>query len=125
VAVDLDDGVIDIEQRVPAIGVAIAGRRAARYAEQPSETGQCDQEPRGDRVELAHVSEGERSQERTQRRGRVGPGEDPAHRTVPQQRHVIDAVRARDHPAHQRGDLQPRVRTLVRRDRQMLIGEIA
>ena len=67
-------------------------------AQQPGEPGQRDQEPRGDRVELADVAEGERPQERAQRRGRVGPGEDPAHPAVPQQRHVVDRVRAGDHP---------------------------
>jgi len=38
------------------------------------------------------------------------PGADPAeqrrHRAVPQQVHVIDAVRTRDHPSSQAGDLQ-------------------
>jgi hypothetical protein len=41
-----------------------------------------------------------------------------------QQRHVIDRVGAGDHPADQRGDLQPGVRALVRRYAQMLIGQI-
>ena len=87
----------------------------ARMRQQPGEPGQRDQEPRGDRVELADVAEGERPQERPQRRGRVRPGEDPAHPAVPQQRHVIDRVRAGDHPGDQRGDLQPGVRALVGR----------
>jgi hypothetical protein len=92
---------------------------------QPGQAGQREQEPRGDRVELAHVPEGERTQERAERRGRVRPGEDPAHPAVPQQRHVIDAVRAGDHPGHQRGDLQPSVRALVRGHAQVLISQVA
>ena len=81
------------------------------------------QEPGGDRVELADVAEGERAQERTQRRGRVRPVEDPAHPAVPQQRHVVDAVGAGDHPGDQRGHLQPGVGALVARDAQVLIGQ--
>ena len=50
---------------------------------------------------------------------------------APTQRHggvrndlqVIDAVRAGDHPHHQRGDLQPRVGALVGRDTEMGLRE--
>jgi len=35
-----------------------------------------------------------------------------------------DRVRTRDHPRHQRGDLQPRVRALVRWNREVLIGQV-
>ena len=100
---------------------ATAGRRA----QQSGPGRQRDQEPRGDRVELAHVAEGEHAQERTPRRRRVRPGEEPAHPAVAQHRHVIDAVGASDHPGHERGDLQPGVRALVRRQAQMLIGQVA
>ena len=51
--------------------------------------------------------------------------EDPAHPAVPQDGHVIDAVRAGDHPRDERGDLQPGVRALVRRHRQILVGQPA
>ena len=85
--------------------------------------GQVGQEPGGDRVELAHVTEAERAQERPQRRRRVRPRKDPTHPTVPQQRHVVDAVRAGDHPRHQRGDLQPGVGALVARDAEVLTGQ--
>jgi hypothetical protein len=44
---------------------------------------------------------------------------------VAQQRHVIDAVGAGDHPGHERGDLQPGVRALVRGHAQVLIGQTA
>ena len=77
-----------------------------------------------DGVELADMAEGERPQERPQRRGRVGAVEHPAHPAVPQQRHVIDAVGAGDHPRDQRGDLRPRVRALVGRHAQVLIGQL-
>ena len=85
--------------------------------------GQPGQEPGRDRVELADVTEGERAQERTQRRGRVRALEHPPHPAVPQQGHVIDAVGAGDHPRDQRGDLQPGVRALVARHAQVLIGQ--
>jgi hypothetical protein len=66
--------------------------------------GQCEQKPRGDRVELPNVPERER---------RVRVGEHPAHPAVPRQRHVLDRVPARGHPRHQRAHLQPRVRAIV------------
>ncbi len=94
---------------------ASARRRTGVRTHQPGEPGQRDQEPGRDRVELADVAEGERPQERPQRRRGVRTGEDPAHPAVPQQRHVIDRIRAGDHAADQRGDLQPGVRALVRR----------
>jgi len=51
------------------------------------------------------MAEGERAQERPQRRGGAHPGEQPVHAAVAQHRHVIDAVRTRDHPRDQAGDL--------------------
>ncbi len=45
-----------------------------------------------DRVELADMAEGEAAEERPERGRRPHPGEQPAHRAVPQQRHVIDGV---------------------------------
>ena len=95
-AVDLDDRVVDVEQRIP-----LAADGVSMNPQQAGESGQREQEPRGDRVELTDVTEGERAQERTQRRGGVGPGEDPTHPAVTQQRHVIDRVRTGDHPAHE------------------------
>ena len=58
-----------------------------------------------------------------QRRGRVCVGKHPAHPTVAQQPHVIDAVCAGDHPGDERGDLQPGVRALVGRDAQMRLSQ--
>jgi len=69
-------------------------------------TGQVDQQPRRHGVELTDMTEGERAQERPQRRRRPDPGEQPLHRTVPQQAHVLDRVRAGDHPRNQSRDLQ-------------------
>jgi len=45
--------------------------------------GQVDQQPGGDRIELADVTEGERAQERAQRRGRPHPGDQAVHPAVP------------------------------------------
>jgi hypothetical protein len=84
---------------------------------------QPDQEPGGHRIELADMAEGERAQERTQRRGRVGVGEDPDYPAMSKQCHVIDAFRVRDHPRDQRGDLQPGVRALAGRHTQMRLSQ--
>ena len=115
VAVHLNDRVVDIDQH-PATGAVADDLRGSLAL-----SCQACEEPRGERVELADVTERERAQERPQRRRRVRPGEDPAHPTVPQQRHVVDAVGASDHPRDQRGDLQPSVGALVTRHAQMLI----
>ena len=101
--------------------VSAVSRLGPRPAQQRRLVRERGQEPRGHRVELADVTEGERPQERPQRRGCVAAGEDPAHPTVPQQRHVVDGVGAGDHPRDQRGHLQPRVRALVGRHRQVLL----
>ncbi|GAB7003395.1 hypothetical protein JCM18899A_08660 [Nocardioides sp. AN3] len=60
---DLDDGVVDVEQRVPAVHGAHSAARLAVLAEVPSSVAspsQRGQEPRGDRIDLADVTEGER-----------------------------------------------------------------
>ena len=91
VPVHLDDRVIHVDQH-PLARIRRAGSSGARLA-------QGGQEPGGDGVELADVPEGERPQERAQRRRRVRPLEHPAHPAVAQQGHVVDAVRAGDIPA--------------------------
>ena len=48
------------------------------------------------------------AQERPQRGRRPDPAEQRRHRAVPQQVHVVDAVRPGDHPGHQAGHLQLR-----------------
>jgi len=89
--VDFDDGVIDIDQDITINTVQQRRRRA-----------QASQYPAGDGVQLPDVTEGEAAQERSQRRRCVGGVEDPAHPAVPQNGHVVDAVRAGEHARHQR-----------------------
>ncbi len=79
---------------------------------------QAGQQLRGDRVELADVTEGEHPRERAQRRGRPGLGEQPAHPAVAQQVHVLDAVGAGDHASDQREDLSGGVRSSTGGDAQ-------
>ena len=105
VAVGLPHGVIDVE-----VGQLVGAEQ------QRSPRGQIGQQPGRDRVELPDVAEGERAQERAQRRRRPHPGEQPVHPAVPQQVHVVDGVRAGDHAGDQRGDLRLGVR--ARRPRQ-------
>ena len=95
----------------PLGGLAVADvdrheRLAVAAGEDRGGFGQAGQEPRGDRVELAHVPERECPKERPQRRRRVRPGEDPAHPAVAQQVEVIDGVRTGEHPADDRGGLR-------------------
>jgi hypothetical protein len=107
-AVGLPHRVIDIDIRQPV---------GADHKRRPA--GQTDQQPGRDRVELADVPEGEPAQERAQRRRRPDTAEQSVRRAVPQHRHVIDAIRAADHPRDQRGDLRCRVRA----DRAMLADQ--
>jgi hypothetical protein len=107
---DLDDRVVHVGQRV------LIDTRQQRY--QLAKSDQCAGR---DRVQLPDMPEAERPQERPESRWCVTGVEDPAHPAVPQDGHVVDAVRPGDHPRDQRGDLHTGVRTLVRRDRQQLI----
>jgi len=85
--VGLADGVVDIDEtHLPDPG------------QQRGLRGQPGQEPGGDRVELADVTEGERPQERAHRRGCPDPAEQPAHPPVAEQVQVGDAFCAGDHP---------------------------
>jgi hypothetical protein len=65
-------------------------------------TDQFVQEPAGHGVQLLHMPVGEGAQERPQRGRGPHSGEQAAHRAVPQPVHVVDAVGARGHAAHQR-----------------------
>jgi len=67
----------------------------------------------------------ELAQERPQRRRCPDALEHAVHAAVAQQVHVLDRVRASDHPCHKRQQLQPRVRALATWHRQMLIGQLA
>ena len=69
--------------------------------------GQARQKASSDHVELAHVAEVERPQERAKRRRRPNPGEQPIHPAMPEQIHVADRVRASDHPRYQTAHLRP------------------
>ena len=113
VTVDLDDGVVHVDHHQPR--PVTQHRRPVR---------QSAQEPGGDRIQLTDVTEGERPQKRTQRRRGVAAGEHPAHPAVPQQGHVVDRIRPRRHARHQRRHLQPSVRALVGRHRQMSVGQL-
>ena len=55
--------------------------------------------------------------------GAYGRSKDGAHRAVPQQGHVVDAVGAGDHPGDQRAHLRPGVGALVGRHAEVLVGQ--
>jgi hypothetical protein len=97
--VGLADRVIDVN--VGDLSGAAQQRRPPRQGREQAGS---------DRIQLAHVPEPERPQERAQRRRRPHPLKEPVHRAVPQQIHVLDRVRARDHPRDQRRNLDRRIR---------------
>ncbi len=113
VAVGAADRVVDIE-----VGHLIGTGQDRRV---PGEAGQ---EPGGHRVQLPHMPERVGPQVRTQRGRRPHPGEQPGHATVAQQSHVLDAVRARDHPGHQGRDLHMHVRSRRPGHAQVLGGQV-
>jgi len=76
-------------------------------------------EPGSDRVELTHMPEPERPEKRAQRRRRPHPAEQATDAAVPQQVHVSDRVRARDHAGHQRRHLRARRAARTARHRQL------
>jgi len=86
VPVDLDDCVIDIHKRQFAHW---PGRDNGRFARE------VHQKPGLDGVQLTDVSEGERSEERAQRRRGITRVEDPVHPAVTQHGHVINLCRRR------------------------------
>jgi hypothetical protein len=77
-----------------------------RAGQQRGVAGQCGQEPAGHGVQLPDVAVGEGAQERSERGRGPYSGEQAAHRAVPQPVHVLDAVGARGHAAHQRHQLR-------------------
>jgi len=113
VSVDLLDGVVDPGQGVVVDPGHDRGDRA-----------DVDQPPPGHDVELADVTEREGPQERSQRRWRVRSREQLLQPAVAQQKHVVDRVSAGEHPRDQRGDLQPRVRPEIARQRQPRISQV-
>ena len=100
---------VDVEERHRVL--AGQQRRAA---------GQVRQQQPAHLLQLEHVPPGERAQERSQRGRRADPAEQRRHRAVPQQVHVIDAVRPGDHPGGQAGHLQVRVHPAPAADPDML-----
>ena len=112
VAVGRADRVIDVEERDH-----VPGRQ------QRTTLRQALQQRRGDRIELTHMAEGKTAKESAQRRRRPHPAEQPAHRAVPQQVHIVDAVRPGDHPGDQRRHLQMRVHPTRLAQRQRLPGQ--
>lgn len=118
VPVDLDDRVVVIVQRVPGdciwVGVDAAG---AACAGQPQEPRQRDHLPRGGRVELAGVFEGERTQKRSQHREVVGAGEDPTRPAVPKQRQNTEPRRVGQSQRRTKPTNDTRFRIIRRRPR--------
>ena len=71
-----------------------------------------------------HVAPGIGAQVRAQRGRGADPAEQRCHRAVPQQVHVIDAVRARGHPGDQARDLQVRVDAALAARRDVLRDQV-
>jgi len=91
-----DDRVVDIEKHI-LVGIVLG--------QQGGLVGQVAKEPGRDGVELAHMPESELAPERPQHRGCVTGGEEFPHPAMVQHHHIVDRVRAGDHPAHQRRHL--------------------
>lgn len=70
------------------------------------DTGQVHQDTGADGVQLADVAEGVGAQVGAQRGRRPRPGEQLVHPAVPDDLHVLEAVRAGDHARDQRSDLE-------------------
>jgi len=92
VTVDLPDEGVDVNDQPPVNG---SGARLPRPAQR------LGQQP----VELADVPEGERAQERPQRRGRRHPPKQGPQAPGAQHVAVVNAVRAQRHRVDQRHDL--------------------
>jgi hypothetical protein len=89
--------------------VNVDEREHVRPGQQWGAAGQFAQELPVRLLQLEHVPPGEGAQERAQRGRCPDPAQQRRHRPVPQQVHVTDAVRTRDHAAHQAAHLQVRV----------------
>jgi hypothetical protein len=104
--------------------VHVDERQHAGAGQQRRARCQGAQELPGHGIELPHVAPGERPQERPQR----GRGPDAAehlwHGAVPQDIHVIDAVRPGGHPRDQAGDLQVRVHAGPAGNPDVLAGQV-
>ncbi len=90
-------------------GVDVDERQRVPAGQQRRPQGQLAQQLPVHHLQLADVSPGERPQVRPERGRCPDPAEQARHRAVPQQVHVIDAVRACGHARDQARDLQLRV----------------
>ena len=119
VAVDLDDRVVDIDERVPA-GVAGPRQAWSQPASRPARVRNREATASSWRTcPKVNARRNDPSVDGAYARRRPGPSRRaaaaPCHRSVG----------AGDHPGDQRGHLQPGVRALVGRHTQMLIGQTA
>ena len=89
--------------------VDVHERQHVLAGQQRRPAGQFRQQLAVHRLQLADVPPGVRAQVRAQRGRRPDPAEQHIHGPVPQQVHVVDAVRSGDHPGDQAADLRRRV----------------
>ena len=89
--------------------VDVHERQLVLAGQQRRPAGQLGQQLAVYRLELADVPPGIRAQVRPQRGRRADPAEQHIHGPVPQQVHVVDAVRPGEHPGDQAADLRRRV----------------
>jgi hypothetical protein len=89
--------------------VDVNERQRARAGQHRRPPGQRDQELPARLLQLADIPPGIAAQVRAQRGRRPDPAEQPGHRAVPQQAHVVDRIRPGRHPGHQARHLQLRV----------------
>jgi len=106
-------------------GVDVNEREHVPAWQQRGAAGQVRQQQPAHLLQLEHVTPGECAQERAQRGRGADPAEQGWHRTMPQQVHVIDAVRPGDHPSSQARDLQVRVHPAPVTDPDMLRHQAA
>jgi hypothetical protein len=107
------------------LGVDIDEGEDLLAGQQRRAAGQCGQQQPVHLPQLQHVTPGERAQERPQRGRRPDPAEQRAHRPVPQQVQVIDAVRPAGHPGGQAGHLRRRVHPAPAGRPHVSAGQIA
>ena len=112
VAVDTFLHRVDVDERHHVL--AGQQRRAA---------GQVRQQLPAHLLRLPGVPPGERAKERPQRGRCPDPAKQRRHRPVPQQVHVVDAVRSADHAGDQARHFQVRVHPAPAGDGHMLAGQ--
>jgi len=102
---------IPLDENPPADATTPASHTDRRPRARSARSARPAKEPVSSNDHLRSI--GERAQERAQRRRRPHPHEQAAHRTVPQQVHVIDRVGSGHHAGDQRGHFRagPATRT--------------